>query len=103
MLIISARITLDPNHVDQYIEGACQVVEPTRAEPGCIRYSMARDLTSPEVICIFEEWESKQDLLDHLNTPHIKEFLALSADLNILNMELMEYEISSSGPMQFDS
>ncbi|GAB3114250.1 antibiotic biosynthesis monooxygenase [Aestuariicella hydrocarbonica] len=103
MIIISARITLDPKDVDRYITGARQVVVPTLAEKGCIRYSIALDITAPNIVCIFEEWEAEEDLMAHLSTPHIQTFLALSADLSITNMELMKYEISASGPLVLDA
>ncbi|MBW2942435.1 putative quinol monooxygenase [Zhongshania aquimaris] len=102
MLVISARITVNPKDTASYIAGAQKILAPTHAEEGCIDYSIAVDIANPNMICIFEQWASEDALMTHLSLPHIAEFLALAASLDVTDMQVMKYEVSSCGPLQLD-
>lgn len=50
-----------------------EMIEPTRREPGCIRYDLVRSLqgdSSAELVFV-EEWESADALDAHGRTPHL--------------------------------
>ena len=51
------------------------MVEPTRAEPGCINYDFHVDSEDPCVFVFYENWQSKADLDDHLRMPHLQPML----------------------------
>ena len=57
------------------------LVEPTRAETGCILYDLyqARDDTS--LFMFYECWKSRDDLEKHLQKPHIKNFMETADEL----------------------
>ena len=52
-----------------------RLVQPTRAEEGCLRYSLYRAKEDPTVWLLFEEWRSEADLKAHVETPHMRAFL----------------------------
>lgn len=52
----------------QVLEG---FVAPTRLEPGCIRYDLFLDLDHPNRFTFIEEWASREDLIQHGQSPHI--------------------------------
>ena len=54
---------------------------PTRAEPGCLRYDLYRDLKDPAVWIFFEEWESAAQLQAHTESAHLRAFLAIATEL----------------------
>ncbi|TPN12830.1 antibiotic biosynthesis monooxygenase [Mesorhizobium sp. B2-1-3] len=47
------------------------LVEPTRAEEGCINYDFHVDPADPCVFMFYENWRSKDDLDRHLSMPHL--------------------------------
>lgn len=47
------------------------LVEPTRAEPGCINYDFHVDAADPCVFVFYENWTSQADLDAHLKMPHL--------------------------------
>ncbi len=53
-----------------------EMIEPTRREPGCIRYDLVRSLKGESYteFVFIEEWESEAALDSHAKMPH---FLAL--------------------------
>lgn len=60
-----------------------ELVDPTRAEPGCLRYTLYRAQEQPDVWLFFEEWKSANDLKAHVETPHMKSFLEKAKDMII--------------------
>ena len=69
------RITVDPSAADSIAAAMEELVEPTRAEPGCLTYEFYRDLEDPAVFICFEHWESADALAEHGKTPHVEKFL----------------------------
>ena len=57
--------------------------------------------TSPTfcVVWVSEQWASQADLDAHLKTPHVAAFLEACAALEILDMEVRRYEVSSVGDL----
>jgi quinol monooxygenase YgiN len=46
-------------------------VEPTRKEPGCLRYELLQNNADPCEFTFVEEWSSDEALDVHLQTPHL--------------------------------
>ena len=53
-----------------------KLVEPTRAEPGCIRYDLHEDAERPNRFFFYETWESRDLWQRHMNADHIAAYLA---------------------------
>lgn len=98
-LAIIARVSLSPDSATKYLEAAKALIEPTLAEAGCELYAIASDINDPTVVWISEQWASLETLHAHLGAPHIQSFLALVANLEILDMDIRQYEVASVGPI----
>lgn len=100
MIAITARVELAPASVEDYVEAAKTLVEPTREEKGCQLYAMARDICDPSVIWISEQWEAQADLDAHLRSPHIKRFLEQTGVMEVVSLDARQYEVTSVGPVK---
>jgi quinol monooxygenase YgiN len=47
------------------------LIEPTRAEPGCISYKLLESHLNPTEFVFMEEWESREAMNEHLRSAHI--------------------------------
>lgn len=70
-LIILAVITANPGHEDALRASLNTLVEPTRAEEGCVQYDLHEDNDTPGVFMFYEIWETRDLWQAHMNTPHI--------------------------------
>ncbi len=70
------------------------LIAPTRAEPGCLRYDLWVSRDDPSRFTFIEEWKSEADLEAHFETPHIANALGQFGDL--LGAEL---ELQKLGPL----
>ena len=90
MIHVVAEITVKDGQRDAFIELLQKLVPQVRAEEGCLAYGPALDLETgvgvqaacrPNVVSVFEQWESVEALKVHLGMPHMDEFRASVADL----------------------
>lgn len=71
-LRVVARIKAKPEKVVEVRELLCDLVEPTRKEPGCISYELLQNREDPTDFTFVEEWESVAALESHAASDHIK-------------------------------
>jgi len=49
-----------------------QVIEPTRAEPGCVRINIYESTVGPTCFYIHSEWADEASFETHARMPHIE-------------------------------
>ena len=52
------------------------LIEPTRAEAGCVKYDLHVSTDDESSFMFFEMWRSKDDLDLHIETPHLQGLLS---------------------------
>jgi quinol monooxygenase YgiN len=57
-----------------------RMVEPTRKEPGCLKYVLHTSSTNPCEFWFVEEWTSRDALEKHTQTPHYRELKQRTPD-----------------------
>ncbi len=57
------------------------LIEPTRAEAGCIIYELFQNPENARIFMFYENWESKDDLDEHLQKPYVQDFFKKSMEL----------------------
>ena len=78
---VIARIHAKPGKEDETRKELEALLEPIRAEAGCINYDMHRSADDPALFMFHENWTSKQALDEHLATPHLKAFMGKQPQL----------------------
>lgn len=61
-------------------DALASLVEPTRAEEGCLRYDLFSSAADPAVFITIERWRSQEDLDGHLQTPHVQQALGAAGE-----------------------
>ena len=67
------------------------LVAASRAEDGCIEYSLCFDLLDPNLVWINERWETMEALGAHSKTEHYKAWGAKAAGLGISDSSIRLY------------
>ena len=81
MLIVIARIVAIPGREEAVRDALLALVEPTRAEAGCITYDLHCDRSDPALFYFYEAWESEAHLDAHLASEHLARFGAMADEL----------------------
>lgn len=73
------------------------LLEPTRAEPGCIAYDLFQSTEDPAVWVVIEEWYSVADLNAHVATDHMARFLRRSGE--VIDSPPNNFRLRQVGPV----
>jgi len=72
--IISAQVFIKPEKVDAFLAATKDLIEKSRAEEGCISYSLYQDPQDKTKFLFFEEWKNQAAVDFHFETEHFKKF-----------------------------
>ncbi|HJZ04526.1 MAG TPA: putative quinol monooxygenase [Patescibacteria group bacterium] len=77
MIITTLRIKVRPEKRDEFLKTVRGILEPTRVEPGCIRYQFYQDIENENAFILVEEWETKEDLDRNIHRENYKRLMVL--------------------------
>lgn len=92
MIIIEGTVRIDPDKIETAHRAMQKMIEASRAEPGCIDYAYSIDVLDAGLIRVNERWTDRAALKAHFAMPHMAEWRASWADLNIRDRSLRLYE-----------
>jgi len=72
--LISAQVFIKPEKVDAFINATKDLIEKSRAEAGCISYSLFQDPQDKTKFLFFEEWKNQTAVDVHFATEHFIKF-----------------------------
>jgi len=75
-LTVIARIKAKPGKEDVVRTALLKLIDPTRAEAGCMNYDLHVSQDDPGLFYFHENWTSPQDLHAHFESDHFKAGLA---------------------------
>lgn len=75
-LTIVANILAKADRVELVKAELLKLIDITRAEEGCINYDLHQDNTNPAHFIFYENWESRELWLAHMENQHLKEYMA---------------------------
>jgi quinol monooxygenase YgiN len=81
LLTVIAYMRSAPGKRDELKAELEKLVEPTRAEAGCVNYDMHQGTQDPDYFAFYENWESAEHLDAHLAAPHLTHFAGLLREL----------------------
>ena len=93
--IIAGWMDYGPNR-DAVLEHFAVCAEHSRAETGCLDYTVAADPHQAGRLIVFERWDDEQHLVEHFRTPHIAEFRSAIAPFPRLGRDLRRFFVASS-------
>lgn len=76
MLTIVANIRARVDRVELVKCELIKLLGVTRAEAGCVQYDLHQDNEDPSRFLMFENWESREQWRAHMESPHLRAFLA---------------------------
>lgn len=75
-LTVVANITAKADKIDLVKAELLKLIDVTRAEKGCLQYDLHQDNENPAHFTFYENWETAEMLKAHMNTQHLKNFIA---------------------------
>lgn len=96
MIVIHATFPLDPAKRDEALDRIEDLVEQSRAEDGMIDYRAAIDVSDPNVVRFFEQYEDEAAFEAHSRTAHFEEFEAVLPTLLAGKPAVRRFDVDSA-------
>ena len=96
MLILAGSVRLPPENLDAARPIMRQMIEASRAEPGCIAYSFSEDALEPGLIRVFEVFRDHKAQQFHAQSQHMKDWRAAWPVLGVGERQITRYEVASA-------
>ena len=78
---VIAKLKAQSGSEESLYEELRNLVEPTRAEEGCINYDLHRSVEDPGLFMFYENWESRPLWEQHMESAHLSEFSGKQEEL----------------------
>jgi quinol monooxygenase YgiN len=74
MIVLNVKIETNPGTVAALKDAVATMEKASRAEPGCVEYVFATEISNPTNIRIVEHWRDLDSLKLHFTLPHMAAF-----------------------------
>jgi quinol monooxygenase YgiN len=101
MLFLQAAFPLDPASREEALDLIENLVEQSQQEDGMINYRAATDISDPNIVRFFEQYEDAAAFEAHSQTDHFREFEARLPDLLAGEPEVHRFEVDSTTELDF--
>jgi len=92
MIKVVAKSIVKEDKIEEFKSLAEKLIAETRKETGCISYQLFQDINDEKVFAMIEEWESSDDLQNHINSEHYRKIVPQLANLR-KNSEINKYKL----------
>jgi quinol monooxygenase YgiN len=92
-LRVVARLVAFPDKVEELKSLLLSIMEPTRLEPGCIKYELLQNQVDPTDFTFVEEWESTALLEQHLASTHIQAAVLKLEGVAVGSPDIRRYQL----------
>jgi quinol monooxygenase YgiN len=95
MIVVVGTFRLPLDSRERGCAAMTRVISASRAEPGCISYAYAEDVTEPGLFRVNEAWQDRQALAAHFVSAHMKSWQRERAELGMSERQVTAYEVAS--------
>ncbi|RYH11573.1 putative quinol monooxygenase [Tropicimonas sp. IMCC6043] len=71
VLTIIADIRIKPGEVEPVLASFRKLIPQVLPEPGCLQYDLHQNNDDPTHLLFYENWETRELWLDHMETAHL--------------------------------
>jgi quinol monooxygenase YgiN len=90
---VLARVIALPDKIEEVKAIAIALLEPTRAESGCIYYDLLQGCEDPTDFTFVEEWKGIEALNAHLQSEHVRQALEQINGLVAAGPDIRRYNL----------
>ena len=77
-LTIVATIKAKPEHAEQIKSELLKLTAASQTDQGCIQYTLHQDNANSHVFIVYEIWENKERLQEHVQSAHFQDYVKVS-------------------------
>jgi quinol monooxygenase YgiN len=82
MIVVRITMTALPENQLEVMQTFLSMIEPSAKEAGCLSYAVFNDIEDKNQFNLMQEWETREDLAQHINSHRFGVLLGTKALLN---------------------
>ncbi len=79
MIIVQIIMNALPEKQKEVMQTLVSMIEPTGKEKGCLGYEVFRDVEDKNLFSLIEEWETRDDLKQHMRSDRFTVLLGIKS------------------------
>ena len=83
MVLVQITMNVLPEKQLEFSQTLLSLIEPTRRETGCLGYHVFCNIENQSIFSVQEEWETREDLEQHLGSPRFAVLLGTKILLRV--------------------
>lgn len=103
MFVVHTTIPLEPERREEAMELIADLVDRSRTEDGTVRYRAMQDLTNPDVVRFFEQYDDVAAAEEHTESDQYRAFVAALPDLASGRLETVQFETDDVQVFEYDA
>ncbi len=92
MIVVGATMHIADGKGDEFIKEFRKAAPKVRKDPGCLLYTLHRDLTDPNRFFFYEKYADEAAIKFHGSAPHVREFFQAIGQITKGRPEIVRYE-----------
>src|SRR5690606_1326043 len=92
MIVVTGEFRFAEGSEDAVRAAMIDMMNETAKEAGCLHYRVYRDVGTPEVYRVYEEWESDKHLADHAASAHMQVFRARLKEIGVVSRRVKKMD-----------
>jgi quinol monooxygenase YgiN len=77
LILTTLKMIVQPERRSDLLKTMRGMLEPARVERGCRSYHLYEDVENRNAFVLLEEWETQEDIENHIRTDNQRQLLAL--------------------------
>lgn len=102
MIIIAGTVDIDPERREEALVAASKLLEPTRAQKGCMAYNWCADSLDPGRVQVYECWENEESLAEHFQNKWYLTMRETMGSFGLRGADVSKFRVDLSEPV-YDS
>ena len=103
MIVVRTTVQIDPDRRERAMEYVTDLVAHAEREEGTVRYDAAADLTEPNLIRFFEQYEDVAALEAHVESEPYRRFNEALPELVVGEIETIQFETDGVRVSEFSA
>lgn len=102
MIVLIGSFDMEPGQAKSLVPAMEKLTNASRGDAGCVMYSWNVAAENGCIVRLLEVWATEKDLEDHLELPHVGEFVEVFAAAKVTKHKIRIFDANNMRPLGVD-
>lgn len=102
MIVLIGSFEMEPGEATKMVPAMKKLTTASRKDAGSVMYSWNVEAEDGNTVRLLEVWENEQTLRDHLELPHVGEFVGVFVEAKVTKHKIRIFDADNMRPLGVD-